>query len=324
MIRSAALAWVSAAWLAGGGPAAAEDGAVPRVTPVVEGTAHQALFAVAFDAERGVAVGAAGELLLTGDRGVSWHPSKQNGATGLSLLGVDVRGAHAVAVGQAGLILVSDGNDAWQKAATAAQERLFAVIMNDAGKAVAVGAFGTIILSADFGRTWRSIAPPDVAQFSDQGAEPHLYAASVGPSGMVTVTGEFGLILRTLDDGGHWSVVHKGEASLFALDLPGAAEGFAVGQSGTILRTGDGGVTWREEPSNTTANLLGVTAAPDGKAIVTAMNSVLVSDDHGSSWRSVAWGDFGSTWYAGAQFVESAPATAILVGHAGRVLRMSL
>ncbi|WP_157534520.1 hypothetical protein [Hydrocarboniphaga effusa] len=42
---------------------------------VLQGKAHQALFSVAFDGDRGVAVGAMGELLESSDGGKSWNGS---------------------------------------------------------------------------------------------------------------------------------------------------------------------------------------------------------------------------------------------------------
>jgi len=293
------------------------------VATIVAGTAHQALFAVAFAGDRGTAVGAAGQILLTEDGGKHWRPSAQSGVTHLSLLGVDVESAGQIAVGQAGTIYVNDGGDHWTQVDGSTKERLFAVNMNSLGLAVAVGAFGTIILSEDRGHTWRSIAPADIAQYSDEGADPHLYAVALDDRGMLNVAGEFGLILRSSDAGKHWAVAHKGDASLFALDLHAGRPGFAVGQSGTILRTTDDGATWSELKSGSTANLLGVSADPNGHVIVTAMDTVLRSEDGGSTWSSMDWGDFGSAWYAGVQFLGSQPATAILVGHAGRILRMN-
>jgi photosystem II stability/assembly factor-like uncharacterized protein len=306
-----------------GGAAMPADAAQAAVATIVAGTAHQALFAVAFAGDHGAAVGAAGQILLTDDGGKTWRPSKQSGVTPLSLLGVDVENTGQIAVGQAGTIYVNDGGDSWTKVDGSTEERLFAVNMNSHGTAVAVGAFGTIILSQDRGHTWRSIAPADIAHYSDEGADPHLYAVALDDRGMVTVAGEFGLILRSSDEGRHWSVVHKGEASLFALDLRPGRPGFAVGQSGTILRTTDDGATWSELKCNSTANLLGVSADTNHTVIVTAMDTVLRSDDGGSTWSPMEWGDFGSAWYAGVHFVESQPATAILVGHAGRILRMN-
>jgi len=322
-MRSAWLCLAGAALLLGDLTSALAEGVAAAVKTIVDGTPHQALFAVALDGDQGIAVGAAGQVMLTRDGGSTWRPSKQSGATALSLLGVTQRKGLRIAVGQSGLVMVSRDGDVWQRIDPVTPERLFAVSSSDAGKIVAVGAFGTVILSADEGRSWRSIAPPDVAQYSDQGAEPHLYAVSVSNNGVVTVAGEFGLILRTQDDGAHWSLVHKGVASLFALDLPAAGPGYAVGQTGTILRSDNGGQTWVDVPSASQANLLGVSASPGGKAIVTAMDSVLVSDDTGAHWRPVNWGDFGSSWYSGVQFLDSQPTAAILVGHAGRILRMN-
>lgn len=317
---AAALGFIGAGFLAGAMPA---YGAQAAVATIVAGTAHQALFAVAFAGDRGTAVGAAGQILLTEDGGKHWRPSAQSGVTPLSLLGVDVESAGQIAVGQAGTIYVTDGADHWTQVEAPTKERLFAVNLNARGIAVAVGAFGTIILSEDRGHTWRSIAPADIAQYSDEGADPHLYAVALDDRGMVTVAGEFGLILRSADEGKHWAVAHKGDASLFALDLHIGRPGFAVGQSGTILRTTDDGATWSELKSNSTANLLGVSSDPNGQVVVTAMDTVLRSDDGGATWNPMDWGDFGSAWYAGVQFLGSQPATAILVGHAGRILRMN-
>jgi photosystem II stability/assembly factor-like uncharacterized protein len=318
--RLAAGAIVAALCLSGARLPAHAD--VLRVEPVLSGSAHQALFAVAFDGDRGVAVGAAGRMLLTADGGKTWQESKTGGGTSLSLLGVDLGGGGGIAVGQGGVILVQREGAAWRKVDAPTHERLFGVIMNSQGTAVAVGAFGTILRSNDRGLTWQSIAPADIAQYSDQGEQPHLYAASITDQGVIVVVGEFGLVLRTDDDGAHWKAMHKGEASLFAIDLHSGAAGYAVGQNGTILRTPDGGVSWSAMNSNSTANLLSVSSSGRGPVVVTAMHDVLSSSD-GTSWHQAKWGDFASAWYSGVRFAGSAsPPAAVLVGHSGRILRM--
>jgi len=315
LATSAALVFPGSAAVAGAGNS--------QVETIVTGTAHQALFAVAFEGKRGTAVGAGCQILLTDDGGKKWNASNASGLTSLSLLGVDVAGGTGIAVGQDGLVLIEDAADHWQKVDAGTHERLFAVSVNAGGTAVAVGAFGTIVRSIDHGHTWQSIAPADIAQYSDQGAQPHLYAVTVADRGTITVVGEFGLVLRSEDGGAHWKAMHKGEASLFALDLHPGRPGFAVGQSGTVLRSTDGGSTWMGLKSNSTANLLGVSSDANGKVIVTGMDTMLRSGDGGATWSHIDWGDFGSAWYAGVQLVDSSPETAILVGHAGRILRMS-
>lgn len=294
-----------------------------RVEQVMSGSAHESFFAISFYGGRGVAVGAAGRVLLSADGGKTWNNAKTDGDATLSLLGVDLSVAGGIAVGQGGLILVQAQQGDWRKVDSSTHERLFGVAMNSRGTAVAVGSFGTILRSKDKGLTWQSIAPADIAQYSDQGAQPHLYGVSVADQGAIVTVGEFGLVLRSDDDGEHWKVMHKGEASLFAIDLHSGAAGYAVGQNGTILRSLDDGTSWSEMHSNSTANLLSVSASAQGSVVITAMHDVLVSPD-GARWHQAKWGDFASAWYSGVRFANSAtsPPIATLVGQSGRILRM--
>jgi photosystem II stability/assembly factor-like uncharacterized protein len=149
-----------------------------------------------------------------------------------------------------------------------------------------------------------------------------LYGVQFSADGVITLSGEFGLILRTADGGTTWKLLHKGSASIFALEIHASGLGYAVGQSGTILRTTDGGSSWSELNSNSRSNLLNVSADAGGQVTVTGMHDVLVSKD-GLSWRQVRWGDFETAWYAGVQYAGSAAApVAVLVGHEGRILQL--
>ena len=292
------------------------------IAAVVNGTAHQALFALAFDGGDGIAVGAGGQMLASQDGGGSWQ-AVMPALTEQSLLGVAVVSGRAIAVGQAGLIFVRDASGVWRPSTSGTEERLFAVSLNTDGVAVAVGAFGKVLKSVDGGLQWASVAPAWAEGYTEQGLEPHLYDVKVAPDGVITLVGEFGLILRSSDTGQGWTVLHKGEASLFALDLRLDGVGYAVGQGGVILRTTDGGATWAEVESGSAANLLGVRSSPDGYVVVTAMRDMLASDD-GLSWRRIEWGDFGSAWYSGVNVVGAdAAENALVVGHSGRIVRIA-
>jgi len=316
--------WSSRAALFGAvlAAACATTAGAQAITPLVTGTAHQALFAVALDGGQGLAVGAGGQVLATRDGGQSWKPAGQV-PTDKALLGVAVNGERAIAVGQSGLILLRDATGAWKTAASGTEERLFAVDFNSGGIAAAVGAFGKILRSSDGGANWSSVAPAWAdGGYTEQGLEPHLYAVDVAADGTITCAGEFGLVLRSTDAGATWRVLHKGEASLFALDLRDDGVGYAVGQGGTILRTTDAGATWANVTSGSEANLLGVHSSPDGRVVVTAMRDMLASDD-GQTWRRIAGGDFGSAWYSGVVTTGSgASAAALVVGHSGRIVRI--
>jgi hypothetical protein len=318
-IACVAVALVTSAMAMAMGDRAAAAGS--PIAPVVTGTAHQALFAIAFAGDTGVAVGAAGQILQSADAGKSWQAASAV-PTENALLGVAAGPGRAIAVGQSGVVLVRDAKGTWQPGTSGTDERLFAVDFNADGVAAAVGAFGKILRSADGGSTWTSVAPSWVEGYTDQGLEPHLYDVAVAPDGAITCVGEFGLVLRSDDGGQSWSVLHKGDASLFALDVTGAGIGYAVGQGGVILRTTDGGATWSDVPSGSTANLLGVRSAADGRVYVTAMRDMLASDD-GLAWRRIEWGDFGSAWYSGVSVTGSGTAqSALVVGHSGRIVRI--
>ncbi|HZR35682.1 MAG TPA: hypothetical protein VFA75_09930, partial [Nevskia sp.] len=173
-----ALAGAGLLLVAGAGLAAAAP-----VVPLVSGTAHEALFAVSTFGNAGVAVGAAGAILESGDAGKTWK-AVMPAPTPLSLLGVSVRQGHALAVGQMGTVLVMDEAGKWAKADAGTTNRLFGVSVNAGGEAVAVGAFGTVLRSADGGKTWASIAP-DWNGYAENGEKPHLYDVDVDDKGVI-------------------------------------------------------------------------------------------------------------------------------------------
>ena len=203
-------------------------------------------------------------------------------------------------------------------------ERLMNVSLNSKGLAVAVGAFGTVIKSGDFGGTWTAIAPDWkpylTADQIEQGIQPHMSAVHVGEDGVITIAGEFSLILRSSDGGATWTAVNKGEATIFSLDLRADGVGYAVGQDGVVLRSTDGGASWTKLEPATKANLLGVRS--DGATvIVSAMHDMIVSTDDGKTWRHIHAPDVQAAWYSG---VAIANGVILAVGHSGRVVKLNL
>ncbi|MDD3447092.1 MAG: hypothetical protein PHS60_16940, partial [Zavarzinia sp.] len=189
--------------------------------------------------------------------------------------------------------------------------------MNAAGQAIAVGAFGTILVSDDAGKTWRK-SVMDWARTNDEGFEPHVYAASIDASGAMTVVGEFEIILRSTDGGASWEVVHKGEASLFDLRIDAKGVGYAVGQKGRVLRTRDNGLTWETVESGTQTNLLGIAQGDDGTVLVTGIRAMLTGSDSSGSLTAVDAGDIDTTWYQPA--IAAGKGGWIVGGHTGRIV----
>ncbi|MGQ0700828.1 MAG: WD40/YVTN/BNR-like repeat-containing protein [Panacagrimonas sp.] len=291
--------------------------AAAPIEVVHSGTMHQALFAIAFDGDSGIAVGAAGEAQTTQDGGKTWKQSKL--PTEFSLLGVHTDSARSLAVGQTGTVVLKEGGGQWAKVESGTQKRLFAVESNSEGLAVAVGEFGALQLSEDGGKSWHSLSLDWNQIGTDGGAEPHLYGVDIGSKGAITVTGEFGLVLRSADHGRNWTVQSKGTASVFAVKIRDDGIGFAVGQDGYALKTTDYGVNWTCIDLGSKAILNGVHSSADGKVVVTAMREMIVSDDDGASWKSVNDPKVTTVWYVG---VGASNQAVIAVGQSGNIIRV--
>lgn len=303
---------------------AGEPPAPPQT--VLQGVAHDALFALAFDGASGIAAGAPGRVLLSADAGRSWKADAAFPSQ-LAVLGAALRGGRAIAVGQMGTIHRREGQGAWTAVDSGTKERLMSVSLNGAGLAVAVGSFGTLLKSTDAGQTWQALILDWTPYLGEdqvaQGIQPHLFAVQVSEQGNIAIAGEYSLILRSRDGGATWTAVHRGDGGspgIFALDLRADGIGYAVGQDGLVLRSTDGGLRWAQLATMTRANLLGVSSA-GGRVVISAMHDMLASSDGGASWRRVQSPDVQSGWYSG---VGAAGDGFVAVGHTGRIIKIDL
>lgn len=312
--------------------AAIPAGAAPESTSIIktltQGIPHAAFFGLSFEGNKGVAVGVGGAIHESSDSGKTWKPV-QHGLTELALLAVDRRAGRTVAVGQFGLVMVEDSPGKWSKIDTDSKSRMYSVGLSPSGMAVAVGEFGTVRKSADGGKTWSSIAP-DWSAFADPEAfgtgEPSLFSVHVSDTDVITIAGEFGVMLRSADAGSTWQILRPVDAkapTLFAMHLvpQGQGNSFAVGQTGALLVSSDGGTSWAACTSQTQMNFLGVAAAPGGQVVITGMRVMMRSLNGGMSWEPVVEGDTLTDWY---QAARTAPDTGqiMAVGHAGRIIRI--
>jgi photosystem II stability/assembly factor-like uncharacterized protein len=157
-----------------------------------------------------------------------------------------------------------------------------------------VGALGTILHTADAGKTWS-------LQNSLSTGYTLNAVAFVSPTIGVAV-GSAGRVLRTTNGGTSWTAlsVSTGGSSLNDVYFQDTIHGWIVGNGGVILRTTNSGSSWtRVLPSPTTSDLervsfprytFGTNPPPDPYALgwaVGAGGTILSSDDFGQTWTLV-------------------------------------
>jgi len=205
------------------------------------------------DAKTGIAVGGAGTILRTDDGGASW--TQQSSGTSADICGVAFKDAETgIVVGSNGfcdglgpldsgfILRTIDGGATWTLQ-TSASRRLWAATFSDANTVMAVGDQTTMLTSADSGATWTVLHNADKVI----GGVQDLFFHS--RSGGFAVGG--GGIYYTRDGGVSWEnrVPPSGNGPLFGVHFTDAHRGVAVGSRGLILRTTDGGFTWKVQPS---------------------------------------------------------------------------
>lgn len=267
--------------IAGAVGALAAEPAVP--VPVFHGVPHDMLYGLSVEGRNGIAVGDFGLVVESGDGGKTWT-RQAKAPTDLGLFAVARKAGRCIAAGQQGLIVTAADCKQWQVSAPATKARILAVAVNSGGVAYAVGGFGTLLKSGDWGKTWQALMP-DWKAFSSDGAEPHLYDVHVADDGEVTVVGEFEMVLRSRNGGANWTLLHKGKRSLFGLTVMDNGDIYAVGQEGAILKATDNGGKWTELTSGTQSILTGIWARPDGQVVASGIYTILYSADGGKSWR---------------------------------------
>jgi photosystem II stability/assembly factor-like uncharacterized protein len=198
----------------------------------------------------------------------------------------------------------------WNARKSGTQNELNSIFgTSDGNRLWAVGEEGTILESDDGGKHWNR---------RDSGTESDLRSIFGTSDGKrLWAVGWNCTILESHDRGEHWNPRKPGTrgwfSSIFAIGRPwlssifGTSDGkrlWAVGQSGTILESDDGGEHWNPRKSGTRNYLNGIFGTSDGKRLwaVDWNGTILESDDRGEHWnprksgtRSWLQGIFGSS-----------------------------
>jgi photosystem II stability/assembly factor-like uncharacterized protein len=263
------------------------------------------------------------------------------------LLSITQAGGRVVAVGERGIVVLSDDQGGrWRQAASVpASVTLTAVRFVDSEHGWAVGHGGVILHSADGGEHWerqadgRSLAQTVLRDASANGSPEQRRAAQQlvddGPDKPLLdvhffdrkrgfVVGAANLCFETRDGGRTWvSAAHR-------LDNPKALHLYAVraegdtlhivGEQGLILRSLDGGQTFARTRSPYEGSWFTLEVLRPGTVVVAGLRgNTFVSTDRGNNWVPVVGAP-------GASVVGSAVAASgslFLVTQSGQVLTQS-
>lgn len=237
------------------------------------------------------------------------------GAAQSVLLGAATAGKRIVAVGERGIILLSDdAGNSWRQAAVPVSVTLTAVRFADASNGVAVGHAGVILVSGDGGASWQSVmdgqriaalalaaarAGSDAAAVRDaerlvaDGADKPLLDVCLLGGGRMLAVGAYGLAFASADGGRTWS------SWMERIDNPKGLHLNTVrrrgdtlligGERGLALLSTDGGRTFKRLPVPYQGSFFSAELTADGALVLAGLRgNVWRSADAGANWRQLA------------------------------------
>ncbi|WP_133645480.1 WD40/YVTN/BNR-like repeat-containing protein [Paraburkholderia flava] len=211
--------------------------------------------------------------------------------THMMLLDATRAGSRIVAVGEHGVILLSDSDGrTWRQASRVpVSATLSAVSFSDARHGWAVGQWGVILATDDGGETW-------TRQRLDITVDQPLFSVLFTDNRNGIAVGLWSLMLSTHDGGKTWTrtTLQKppggGEAdrNLYHVFADRQGTAFITAEQGTVLRSTDGGASWTYLETGGKGSLWAGAALPDGRIVVGGLlGDLFQSSDGGASWSAL-------------------------------------
>jgi len=233
---------------------------------------------------------------------------------------------RVVAVGDFGVVILSDDGKTFRQAKTVPTRSLLTSVFFIAQRGWAVGHDGTVITTSDGGENWQVLREEPgkdrvllsvwfenlqhgfvVGQFGlvmettdggktwnerrlieGESGDKHFQHIFPAGGGLVLIVAEAGAILRSEDSGATWQMVQTDNRGSFWTGLA-LTDGtlLVAGMRGHIYRSADRGLSWKEVPSNTQQSLTGLVQDKDGTVLVAGLSgTVLSSKDQGQSFTA--------------------------------------
>lgn len=236
------------------------------------------------------------------------------------VLAATLAGARTVAVGDHGLVMLSDDGQHFRQARQVPTRTvLTSVQFLDARQGFAAGHDGTVLGSSDGGETWRVLR-------EEPGKERALLSVWFENPRHGLAVGQFGLVVETQDGGASWQErrlvddAEQAEKHLMQLFAgPGQAL-YIAAEAGTVFRSSDAGTHWQAVQTANKGSFWTGLALADGSLLVAGLRGhIYRSEDQGQHWLEVPSG----TQQSLTAVSPLAQGGLMLVGMSGTVLRSS-
>jgi len=208
-----------------------------------------------------------------------------------SLLGATRAGDRLVAVGDHGVVMLSDdGGQTWRQAKSVpVDSTLTSVSFTDARQGWAAGHWGVILHTEDGGESW-------AVQRSATGEDRPLFALHMLDAQRGVAVGLWSLVLVTEDGGKSWNPVmltppegaRKADLNLLSLFATGQGVLYATAEKGMLLRSADQGRHWSYLSTGYKGSFWTGVALPGGELLAAGLRGSLYrSTDEGKSWGRI-------------------------------------
>ncbi|MBN3851131.1 MULTISPECIES: YCF48-related protein [Burkholderiaceae] len=206
----------------------------------------------------------------------------------MMLLDVTHAGKRIVAVGEHGVIVISDDDGkTWrQSQQVPVSATLSAVTFADAQHGWAVGQWGVILATSDGGQTWQR-------QRMDISVDQPLFSVRFTNAQDGIAVGLWSLMLATHDAGKTWTRVTvakppgggKADRNLYHIFADRQGVLYITSEQGTVLKSTDGGANWTYMATGGKGSLWSGVAMPDGRIVVGGLlGSLYQSSNGGATW----------------------------------------
>lgn len=230
------------------------------------------------NAKVGYAVGDASSVLKTTDGGLTWTQTTGGALRITSIRCVDEVMCLATVDPGDRVLRTFDGGATFASV-TPSTEKIFAAAFASSARAVAVGAFGTTVVSNDAGTTWGSIGGRISGEFT------RLRAQS---SALALAAGRAGVLARTSDAGASWTTLGVTTSDdVVDASFPDERTGFALDSAGSLLRTDNAGASWQILNTGTTRAPLAVLALDADRVLLFGPRGIRRSTDGGREFAPV-------------------------------------